>query len=172
MSYGMAGLTIGSRIVRVFLVVLIFLAGSRFTDQPDVVLVLALGYVVVMLASAGSIQVFDNGVLIRNVVLEHIYPWGGIDHFEAEMRVIMVDTEGKRVECWAVQRANLVAMRGEESRVDRVVAELEQIRLGRDGGCDAEQLSAVRSVRLGLWQWSQLLAVIPAATAAGAWLLR
>lgn len=116
---------------------------------------------------SGRIEVSSEGVLSRNEITERWYPWGAIERFEPTMRVTVVHSDGGRSNCWAVQRANIAAISGRESRVDRVVAELEKARDRWGVGDDSSLRPTARFVRFTMWEWLQVLALVPTATILG-----
>lgn len=121
-----------------------------------------------ILNCGGVIEVSANGVRARNIISERWYPWESIDRFEATDRVEIVQANGATSRCWAVQRANISSMLNRESRVDVVVDQLNNAR--RTIGCAANSAtgSTLRWVHLTVWEWSQLVLVVPALATLGA----
>ncbi|MGW0824108.1 PH domain-containing protein [Streptomyces sp. NPDC002845] len=76
-----------------------------------------------------QIIVDSNGLIVRNPVRTHRVTWREVQEIRAADRVILVLSGGREIRCWAVQRANIARFTGSRSIVDKVAAQLEEMRL-------------------------------------------
>lgn len=166
-SYGTGALKVGSLVSRAFFLILSFGGAARIEDLSDVVVVATVLYTFLMLVGAGRIDAYECGVRVRDIFRERIYPWGSTSSFDSKMRVVVVDSRGRRASCWAVQRGNLGAAVGKESRVDRVVSELKEVHGKIDVEADPDVVPVVSAVRLTLWEWVQIMIILPASIVLG-----
>lgn len=121
-----------------------------------------------ILNCGGVIELSSNGVRSRNIFTDRWYEWESIDRFEATDRVEIIQANGARSRCWAVQRANISSMLNRASRVDVVVDELNRTRQAIGGVANTAAESTLRRVHLTIWEWFQLVLMVPALATLGA----
>ncbi|CAO5183509.1 hypothetical protein FAIPA1_520005 [Frankia sp. AiPs1] len=74
------------------------------------------------------VKVNSVGLEIKNPLRTYRFVWADIKKFHAEDRIVVELWDGRKVRCWAVQRARASQMRGRKSIVDDVTQRLENIR--------------------------------------------
>lgn len=167
----------GARKIAIFfrsaIVLVVFFCGlGGFWDG---IVIFALTNFGLVVAARSFIVADSSGVRVRNMIADRWYSWEVISRFEAASSVRIIDIDGSSFDCWAVQRANIAQALGRVSRVDRVVASLEEMRVNREAqdlGEGARSGAALRSQAIGwltAWEWVQVLLLLPAAGVIGYW---
>ncbi|MDR7382219.1 hypothetical protein [Promicromonospora iranensis] len=172
------GTVVGSGLVRfvtaltAFLVPLMVASNDAVASDEiwTIIAFPALLFFAIILNSGGRISVSSSGLLSRNIVTERWYPWASVAGIAATDRVEVIHADGGRSRCWAVQQANISAMLSRVSRVNHVVAELEEHRQRARAEPDADVAPLTRMVRFTWWELVQLLVLFPGAVALGVWL--
>lgn len=163
------GTRVASGVIAV-LAVIITMAPFLEGTSPAIEIVIAEFLMLFSVLLLGRIDVSGEGVLSRNVLTERWYPWASVERFEPSMRVAVLHADGGRTSCWAVQRANIAAMTGRVSRVDRVVAELEGLRAEAGLAPDGAVHPVTRIVRLTFGEWVRVLGLVPGIAALCWWM--
>jgi len=120
-------LIIGWVLIGVALVILLAIFRQGFSSISLAVAIL-IALFAWLVAIRPAIMVYQHALVIQNVFRKYEIPWLAIIEISSTLLLTVKTTEGEKISAWAISSSGRSRRRGEASRADEIVYELEEYR--------------------------------------------